>query len=130
MNELLLIVLIVFTLLTFLSLNKKMGSVAGNIPIPLPVMPPEALKETKVLYASQQKDYNRLWKVTSIAGGAAQSMQDAPTEMTIIYHQFCKNEISYHPGDSREELAPDVCVVSSISDFQYRHVLLPADFKI
>lgn len=132
MNELLLVLLIVFTLLTFLSLNKKMGTAAGNMPLPVPVIHPEAINGTKVLYSSQPKEYNSLWTVTSMATGIVQGVQNTQKEMTVIYHQLCKNEniFSYQPGNNNEELTQDVCVVSSISDLQYRHVLLPADFKI
>lgn len=130
MNELLLVLLIAFTLMTFLSLNKKMGAVSGNVP-PLPAIQPE-LAKTMVLYSSKEKDYSGLWTVTSIAGDAMQGMQDAKKEMTVIYHQLCKNEIRfpYHSNDDKKDLQQEVCVISSISDLHYRHVLLPADFKM
>ena len=128
MNELLLILLIAFTLMTFLSLNKKMGAVSGNVP-PMPAIQPE-LSKARVLYSLKEKEYSRLWTVTSVAGDAIQNMQDAKKEMTVIYHQLCKNEIRfpYHSDDDQHDLPQEVCVISSISDLQYRHVLLPADF--
>ncbi|MBX2922253.1 MAG: hypothetical protein KF746_08690 [Chitinophagaceae bacterium] len=129
MNELLLILLIVFTLMTFLSLNRKMGNHSAATPVPLPALQPEFIKETKVLYSSTEKEYNRSWSVTSVAGDF---VSDAKKEMKVIYHQLCKNnnQFPYLPADSEIEFMQDVCVISSISDLQYHHVLLPADFTI
>ncbi|MBX3253847.1 MAG: hypothetical protein KF862_06865 [Chitinophagaceae bacterium] len=132
MNEFLLLLLIVFTLMTFWSLNKKMGNISGNTPLPAPVSQPEFIKEAKVLYSSMEKEYNRLWMVTSVTGDLAGGLTNTKREMTVIYHQLChdQNMFQYRPGNNEKELIRDVCVISSISDLQYRHVLLPADFKI
>ncbi len=107
-----------------------MGAVSGNVP-PMPAIQPE-LAKARVLYSLKEKEYSRLWTVTSIAGDAIQSMQDAKKEMTVIYHQLCKNEIRfpYHSNDDQQDPQQEVCVISSISDLHYRHVLLPADFKM
>ena len=147
MNEILLFLLIAFTLITFVSLNKKIGSV-GSVPGDI------LLKKTgeypvggitKVIYSGMikkaQSDYSRLWSVTAIAGmnpGTANQQN----ELTVIYHQagsgpglqaYCQSSGTGRGFDAVSDktnalfACDDVCVISSVSDFQYRHVLLPLD---
>ncbi|HRP56298.1 hypothetical protein [Agriterribacter sp.] len=144
MNEILLFLLIAFTLVTFVSLNKKTGS-AG--PFPGDILSKRAGAYpvggmARVIYSGvikkAQYDYSRLWSVTAIAG-IATGTANLQNELTIVYHQpgnSARLQPYYLPsGESRGFdaadnkrnsllLCDDVCVISSVSDFQYRHVLL------
>ena len=144
MNEILLFLLIAFTLITFVSLNKKMGSVPREIILKKTGEFPVG-GITKVIYSGMlnkaQSDYSRLWSVTAIAG-MNQGTANQQNELTVIYHQP-ENRTAlqsyYRPSGTGSGFdvvsnktntflpCDDVCVISSVSDFQYRHVLLPLD---
>jgi hypothetical protein len=147
MNEILLFLLIAFTLITFVSLNKKIGSAGSFSEDILPNRTGEYPVGgiTRVIYSGSikkaQSDYNRLWSVTAIAGmdpGTA----NRQNELTVVYHQPGNGaglQPYYPPSGTGKDFdavsnktnaflpCDDVCVISSVSDFQYRHVLLPLD---
>ncbi len=146
MNEILLFLLIAFTLVTFVSLNKKIGS-AGSFTGDILSKRPgeEPVSGIRVIYSGIIKNarynYSRLWSVTAIAcmdPGTA----SCPNELTVVYHQpgngaglqpYClpsgADRVSDAAGNKANAFLPcdDVCVISSVSDFKYRHVLLPSD---
>ena len=144
MNEILLFLLIAFTLITFVSLNKKIGSVPGDIILKRTGEYPVG-GITKVIYSGMikkaQSDYSRLWSVTAIAGRGPETANQQ-NEITVVYHQP-GNGPGLQPyyqssgtgkgfdvvSNKTNAFLPcdDVCVISSVSDFQYRHVLLPLD---
>ena len=144
MNEILLFLLIAFTLITFVSLNKKIGSVPGDIILKRTGEYPVG-GITKVIYSGMikkaQSDYSRLWSVTAIAG-MNQETANQQNEITVVYHQP-GNGPGLQPyyqssgtgkgfdavSNKTNAFLPcdDVCVISSVSDFQYRHVLLSPD---
>ena len=144
MNEIFLFLLIAFTLITFVSLNKKIGNVPGEILLKRTGEYP-AGGITRVIYSGMikkaQSDYSRLWSVTAIAG-MGPGTANRQNELTVIYHQPCNSarlQPYYQPSGTGKDFdavsnktnaflsCDDVCVISSVSDFQYRHVLLSPD---
>ena len=143
MNEILLFLLIAFTLITFVSLNNKIGSVPGEILLKRTGEYP-AGGITRVIYSGMikkaQSDYSRLWSVTAIAGMGPETA-NRQNELTVIYHQPANKQglQPYYLPSATDEVSgvcdktntflssDDVCVISSVSDFQYRHVLLSPD---
>lgn len=137
MNEILLLVLIAFTLLTFISLNRKIGLSA---PVPLPVLNVPQREQpwhapARIIYSGMMKkmqaEYNMLWAINATSSADGQTQEKNNNEITVIYHQTGSKEklLAYatHHSDHDKDIT-EVCVISSISDIQYRHVLLPLDF--
>lgn len=137
MNEALLIILILITGVTFFNLTKKIGIMA---PVPVPISYPNGLANypenlTKVIYSGISEEantmYSNLWSVTATADVSA---SPASNKITVIYHQYKKaNHIPGYSNINIDETQTsidsistdaDVCVASTISDIQYRHVLL------
>ncbi|PVD51295.1 hypothetical protein DC498_15555 [Terrimonas sp.] len=137
MNEALLIILILITGVTFFNLTKKIGIAA---PVPVPISYPNGLANypenlTKVIYSGISEEantmYSNLWSVTATADVSASPVSN---KITVIYHQYKKAcHIPVYSNRSIDEaqtnidtIPPDadVCVASTISDMQYRHVLL------
>ncbi|MFT3750889.1 MAG: hypothetical protein QM768_21425 [Agriterribacter sp.] len=137
MNEALLIILILITGITFFNLTKKIGIAT---PVPVPISYPNGLVNypenlTKVIYSgiSEEADtmYNNLWSVTATAHINTSPVSN---KITVVYHQYKKaDHISGYSKRNIDEaqtntdsIPPDadVCVASTISDMQYRHVLL------
>lgn len=146
MNEILLVVLIAFTLITFLTLNKKIGAAAT---IEQKILQKDFAFSpvsdiTNVIYTGMPKNapfnYSKLWSVTAVAGMTAE-IPNQQNEITVIYHQPGKGSETYpyyqkplfvktpDAATDKLTLVPEeaVCVRSSISDLQYRHVLAALD---
>lgn len=137
MNELLLLLLIAFTLISFFSLNKKMVSadfinpkLTGNKESHIPFN-----GITKVIYAAipqkTKETYNRIWSVTATVGAISKSEGN---EMVLMYHQSGATDLEPYANKNSAVLkndtgryGDDVCVISSISDMHYRHALLSLD---
>ncbi|MCC6288161.1 MAG: hypothetical protein IT249_09775 [Chitinophagaceae bacterium] len=124
MNEALLIILILITGVTFFNLTKKIGIAA-------PVIVPELHKNgltnfpeniASVIYSGASNEantaYNNIWSITATADISPSPVSN---KITVIYHQ-CKRMQNLELY--ADEAIPDVCVASTISDIQYRHVLL------
>ncbi|HRO48112.1 hypothetical protein [Agriterribacter sp.] len=146
MNEILLVVLIAFTLITFFTLNKKIGaatSIEQQI-LQQEYAHPPVSGITRVIYQGMIKEaefnYGRVWSATAITGMVPE-IPNRQNEITVVYHQPGNRSKQYpcYPEPVYGKVADTVtdaiallpgeavCVMSSISDFQYRHVLAALD---
>ncbi|HEX5024109.1 MAG TPA: hypothetical protein VFV68_02505 [Agriterribacter sp.] len=138
MNEVLLLLLIACTLITFFSLNKKM--VAADFIHQQLTRDREKDTPfngiTRVIYAAipqkTKEKYARLWSVTATWSTSSKNQDD---QMVLMYHQS-KGAVGVHsqavenyalPKNDGGNYREDVCVISSISDMHYRHALFSLD---